>query len=108
MTSFQCYKMLKQIAFLAMLCIMAGCATTQTSDNYANKDTLEPANRVFFDVNETLDQALIKPIAEVYVDVAPNFIRTGITNFFNNLASCRFAIGSRNRNNYGSFIEFKK
>ncbi len=86
MTSFQCYKMLKQIAFLAMLCIMAGCATTQTSDNYANKDTLEPANRVFFDVNETLDQALIKPIAEVYVDVAPNFIRTGITNFFNNLA----------------------
>ena len=61
MTSFQCYKMLKQIAFLAMLCIMAGCATTQTSDNYANKVTLEPANRVFFDVNETLDQALIKP-----------------------------------------------
>ena len=78
--------MLKRIIILSMLCIMVGCATTQTTDNYAKDDALEPANRVFFDVNETLDQALIKPIAEVYVDVTPNFIRTGITNFFENLA----------------------
>ena len=65
---------------------MAGCATTQTTDDYAKDDALEPANRVFFDINETLDKALIKPIAEVYADVTPNFIRTGITNFFENLA----------------------
>ena len=86
MNSYYLYNMLKRIIILSMLCIMVGCATTQTTDNYAKDDALEPANRVFFDVNETLDQALIKPIAEVYVDVTPNFIRTGITNFFENLA----------------------
>ena len=86
MPSSRFYKMLQQIILLAMVCIMAGCATTQTSDNYAKDDPLEPANRVFFDINEPLDQALIKPVAEVYVDVTPNFIRTGITNFFKNLA----------------------
>ena len=86
MTSYHFYNILKKIIMLVMLCIMAGCATTQTTDNYAKDDTLEPANRVFFDLNETIDQALIKPIAEVYVDVAPNFLRTGITNFFENLA----------------------
>ena len=86
MTSFRIYSMLKQIILLSMICIIAGCATTQTSGDYAKNDTLEPANRVFFDINETLDRALIKPIAEVYADVAPNFIRAGITNFFENLA----------------------
>jgi len=86
MTPYHFYNTLKQIITLGMLCIIMGCATTQTTDNYAKDDTLEPANRVFFDINETLDQALIKPIAEVYVDVTPNFIRTGITNFFENLA----------------------
>ena len=63
MNSYYLYNMLKRIIILSMLCIMAGCATTQTTDNYAKDDSLEPANRVFFNVNETIDQALIKPIA---------------------------------------------
>ena len=86
MVSFYYLKILKQIFFLALFCLLAGCATTQTTDKYTKDDTLEPANRVFFDVNETIDRALIKPVAEIYVDVTPNFIRTSITNFFDNLA----------------------
>lgn len=86
MVSFYCLKILKQITFLALFCVLTGCATTQTMDKYAKDDSLEPANRVFFDINETIDQALIKPVAEIYADVTPNFIRTSITNFFENLA----------------------
>ena len=86
MVSFHYLKILKQITILALFCVLVGCATTQTTDRYTKNDSLEPANRVFFDVNETIDQALIKPIAEIYVDVTPNFIRTSITNFFDNLA----------------------
>ncbi len=85
MVSFYYLKILKQIIFLALFCVLVGCATTQTTDKYTKDDSLEPANRVFFDVNETIDRALIKPVAEIYVDVTPNFIRTGITNFFENL-----------------------
>ena len=86
MVSFYYLKILKQIIFLALFCVLVGCATTQTTDKYTKDDSLEPANRVFFDVSETIDQALIKPVAEIYADVIPNFIRTSITNFFENLA----------------------
>ena len=86
MVSFYCLKILKQITFLALFGVLTGCATTQTTDKYAKDDSLEPANRVLFDINETIDQALIKPVAEIYADVTPNFIRTSITNFFENLA----------------------
>ena len=86
MVSFRYLEILKQITFLALFCVLVGCATTQTTDKYTKDDSLEPANRVFFDVNETIDRALIKPVAEIYADVTPNFIRTSITNFFENLA----------------------
>ena len=63
-----------------------GCATTQTTDSTAdNVDSIEPVNRVFFNVNETLDKHLMKPIAETYVDLTPQVVRTGVTNFFDNL-----------------------
>ncbi|MFL2555535.1 MAG: VacJ family lipoprotein [Gammaproteobacteria bacterium] len=77
-----------------MLSILVGCATTKTTNNLIEEDTLEPANRVFFDINESIDKALIKPIAETYVDVTPNFIRTSITNFFDNLAYLNVILNS--------------
>jgi len=86
MNSFSYQKIFKHIVLLIMLSIITGCATTQNTKNYAKDDTLEPANRVFFDVNETLDKALIKPIAETYVEFTPNYIRSSVTNFFDNLA----------------------
>ena len=63
--------------------LFSGCATTQ--DGVKNDDPIESTNRVFFDVNETLDKHLLKPAAEAYVSVIPTPIRTGITNFFDNL-----------------------
>ncbi len=69
-----------------MLVIASGCATTQVADSTAdNKDSIESANRVFFDVNETLDKHLMKPVAEGYVKLVPKEVRTSITNFFDNL-----------------------
>jgi len=76
----------KHLIFIALLAIATGCATTQTTDgDISNNDSIEPANRIFFDVNETLDKHLMKPIAEAYVDVTPKVVRTSITNFFDNL-----------------------
>lgn len=77
----------KNIILIGLLTIASGCATTATTDSTAgNKDTFESANRLFFDVNETLDKHLMKPIAEAYVEITPKPIRTGVTNFFDNLA----------------------
>ncbi len=75
----------KHLIFIGILSIAAGCATTQTSDGVGSNDAIEPANRVFFDINETLDKHLMKPIAETYVEMTPAVIRTSVTNFFDNL-----------------------
>ena len=48
-------------------------------------DPFEDLNRDIFIFNEKLDEKLLKPAAFTYRKVTPQFARTGVTNFFNNL-----------------------
>ena len=48
-------------------------------------DPLEDLNRDIFIFNEKLDEKLLKPAAIAYRKVTPQFARSGVTNFFNNL-----------------------
>ena len=48
-------------------------------------DPFEDLNRDIFIFNEKLDERLLKPAALTYRKVTPQFARTGVTNFFNNL-----------------------
>jgi len=50
-------------------------------------DPLEPVNRVMFFVNDTLYFWVFKPVGQVYKDIAPEPVRIGIRNFFNNLTT---------------------
>lgn len=71
---------------LAIALGAGGCASTTTrSTTGVDPDPLEPANRAFFTFNETLDQYLIEPLAEGYVNITPVPMRTAVTNFFDNL-----------------------
>jgi phospholipid-binding lipoprotein MlaA len=65
---------------LLLLVLLGGCASTQNP-----RDPLEPLNRAIYTVNDGLDKVLMKPIATAYKGVLPQFIRTGVTNFFSNL-----------------------
>lgn len=69
-------------ASLFALLVFGGCAT---GPNANPRDPLEPLNRSVFQFNDSVDRALIKPVATVYRDVLPSPIRTGVANFFNNL-----------------------
>ena len=82
MTARRLYPLAKRWLALGMILAATGCATTH---NESGQDPLEPANRVFFNVNETLDRAMLKPVAKGYARITPAPVRTGITNFFNNL-----------------------
>lgn len=62
------------------LALLSGCATTQ------NPDPLESVNRKTFAFNEGLDRVLLKPAATAYRAVVPTPVRTGVGNFFANLA----------------------
>lgn len=49
------------------------------------KDPLEPLNRFVFGVNDRVDGAILRPVAQVYDDVTPKPIKDGVTNFMDNL-----------------------
>ncbi len=59
---------------------LTGCATV----NGVN-DPLEPVNRVVFTVNDGLDRAILRPVAQGYDAVVPAPVQTRVTNFFSNL-----------------------
>ena len=69
--------------------LMGGCATTA-----GNKDPMEGFNRSMFAFNEGLDAAVIRPVAKGYEFVAPSFVRTGVSNFFGNIADAFIAVNN--------------
>jgi phospholipid-binding lipoprotein MlaA len=75
---------IKKILMFSVI-VMTGCATTQQNERVAKIDPFEPMNRAVFSFNEVTDDYLIKPIAEAYRFVLPEFVRTGVTNFFGNI-----------------------
>jgi phospholipid-binding lipoprotein MlaA len=63
---------------------------TVTTQQIAEDDTNDPfegSNRFFFDVNQVLDDILLRPVAIAYRAVVPDFARDGVRNFMNNLNS---------------------
>jgi phospholipid-binding lipoprotein MlaA len=72
-------------------CLISGCATGPTANP---TDPLEPFNRKMFAVNESVDKAVLKPVAQGYRAVTPQPIRTGVSNFFDNLEDLWSAVNS--------------
>ena len=69
-----------RFAACAAALLLAGCALGPTRE-----DPFEPMNRVSYQVHEAIDGALIKPLAQAYLDYAPKPLRQAITNFFGNI-----------------------
>ena len=70
-----------RLASALLLAMLTGCAT---GSNPA--DPYEPFNRKVANFNDTLDDAIVKPVAQGYQTVTPDLVQTGVRNFFNNLA----------------------
>ena len=66
-------------------------ATAPSPDNAVGEgpeeisDTLEGLNRAVFFVNDGLDTILIRPIAYVYGNLVPPFVKRRVRNFFSNI-----------------------
>ncbi|MEO8014218.1 MAG: VacJ family lipoprotein [Polaromonas sp.] len=63
--------------------LLQGCATGPQANP---ADPLEPFNRGVYSFNEGLDRAVLKPVATAYQNITPSPVRTGVTNFFENIS----------------------
>jgi len=66
---------------LAALLLLGGCASATSP-----QDPLEPMNRKLYQANEVLDKYAVKPVVKAYTWALPQFVRTGVSNVFNNVS----------------------
>ncbi len=69
--------------------LLAGCASSGNP-----RDPIEGFNRAMFAFNEGLDSAIVKPVATGYEAVLPSPVRTGVTNFFGNIADLLIGVNN--------------
>lgn len=60
---------------------------TEGGDGFAALDPWEPMNRRVHAFNSAIDQGFMRPLARGYVKVVPAPVRTGVSNFFDNLSA---------------------
>jgi len=70
---------------------LGGCASIQPQQMYEDEepvypDPLEGFNRAMYSFNDGVDKVLLRPVSTGYKAVVPQPARTGVSNFFNNLA----------------------
>lgn len=69
--------------------LLNGCATTGNG-----RDPIEGLNRATYAFNEAVDTMLIRPVARGYEAALPAPVRTGVMNFFGNIADVFIAVNN--------------
>lgn len=68
-----------------LLALATGCATVPGATPPPKHDPWENFNRKVFSFNETVDDAVLKPVATAYVKVVPELVRRGVSNVLGNI-----------------------
>ena len=71
-------------ALVVLLGLVSGCASTPNGDP---SDPYESTNRKIYNFNDSLDRTILQPIARGYVNVTWKPMRSGVTNFFDNIGT---------------------
>lgn len=70
---------------LVRTCVWASLAVAPMAANAADEDPWEGVNRAIFRFNDTVDTYALKPIAQGYEFITPQFLEDGIHNMFKNV-----------------------
>lgn len=73
----------KILVFTLIIGLNSGCAAVHGPPN--ENDPLESYNRAMFSFNEGFYDYVLDPVVDVYQTILPDFVQTGVSNFFNNL-----------------------
>jgi len=71
------------VALLSLITV--GCAS-QPNAKRDPRDPWERFNRASYAFNDALDRAVLRPVAKGYRAITPQFVETGVSNFFSNLS----------------------
>jgi phospholipid-binding lipoprotein MlaA len=72
----------------------AGCASTNLPSQRSAADPWQGWNRKVYSFNDTIDGAVLKPVAKAYVAVVPSPVRTGVHNFYGNFSDAWSAVNN--------------
>ena len=75
-----------------LLCLILLFSLSSHAEASNGIDPFESVNRKVFTFNQLLDRVAIKPFASIYVSATPRLLRTGIHNFFGNLADAKTVV----------------
>lgn len=73
----------KTVFLIFSLSLLSACATVPGGPTEG--DPFESYNRAMFSFNDGLDRYFLEPVAEGYDAALPSPVKTGVSNFFNNL-----------------------
>lgn len=81
----------RTLAVLVLAAMLGACASLTPANP---RDPLESLNRGTYRFNEGVDNVVLKPVATLYREKVPALVRTGVSNFFNNLGDAWSAANS--------------
>lgn len=76
---------LKLVMASALVVLFSACATVPGAPPPPKEDPWESFNRKVYSFNESVDVAVLKPVAEAYRKVVPQLVRTGVSNVLGNV-----------------------
>jgi phospholipid-binding lipoprotein MlaA len=94
----------KLLAALALVAILPACATLPPGSQRDPRDRFERFNRAVYKVNDSLDRHVARPVAVAYTRATPQPVRTGVSNFFTNLAYTRVMLNDLLQGKVGQFF----
>jgi phospholipid-binding lipoprotein MlaA len=74
---------------------LSGCASTGDVEQQVEANPVDPYegfNRKMYAFNDGVDDYVAKPISDAYKFVTPQFVQTGVFNFFNNLKNINIVL----------------
>lgn len=74
-----------------LLVVMSSSSAVAAEDP---RDPFEGFNRAVFAFNDGLDKAIVRPVAVGYEAVLPGPVRTGVSNFYGNIADLLISVNS--------------
>ncbi len=75
--------LLKKLILIFSITLLSACASVPGGPSEG--DPFESYNRAMFSFNDTLDEYILKPVAEGYDAIMPIPAKTGVSNFFSNI-----------------------